>query len=313
MIFDSLGLGELGVIAILIILLVEPKQLGRILKAFGRFKRKVTDIQNDVKTQLNAIADIEEAKSAHDKLHADKTGMRRWAKERLAALTPAEKDAASEAMAASLFEWPGYKNAKVISCFVGTLDEVDTTPILRRMLADGKTLLVPYVRPEGTDGVPGKSLGMAKVTDLERDMTEGAYRIQEPRTELQKQESPAPDLVLVPGLCFDARGGRLGRGLGFYDKYLSMPPGMDAAKVGLGFDVQITQKNLSLESHDQLLDAVFSEKRFLLLAPPRPLWQTVAVEPVATPGASDPVPTSAPAANDRAPADQTSATDGSPA
>mgnify|MGYP006155044527 CR=1 FL=1 len=69
MIFDSLGLGELGVIAVLVILLVEPKQLGRILKAFGKFKRKVSQIQNDVKTQLNAIADLEEAKEARQVEH----------------------------------------------------------------------------------------------------------------------------------------------------------------------------------------------------------------------------------------------------
>jgi 5-formyltetrahydrofolate cyclo-ligase len=272
MIFDSLGLGELGVIAVLIILLVEPKQLGRILKALGKFKRKVTQIQNDVKTQLNAIADLEEAKEAHEKLATDKAGMRRWAKERIAALTAAEKDEAAQAIARTLSEWPGYRHARTVSCFVGALDELDTLPILRQVIADGKNLIVPYVRPEGASGVPGKSLGMARIADPDRDLTEGAFRIMEPRPELREVEAPIPDLVLVPGLCFDSRGGRLGKGMGFYDKYLGVPPALDAAKVGLGFDVQITQKNLILESHDQLLDAVLTEKRFLLLAPPRPEW-----------------------------------------
>lgn len=276
MIFDSLGLGELGVIAVLIILLVEPKQLGRILKALGRFKRKVAEIQNDVKSQLNAITDLEDAKAAHEKLHADKAGMRRWAKEQLLALPPSEKDEAAQAIARTLSEWPGYRNAKAIACFVGTLEELDTTPILRMALADGKTLLVPYVRPAGEGGMPGRSLGMAAIADPDRDLTEGAFRILEPREELRERDgTPAPDLVLVPGLCFDARGGRLGKGLGFYDKYLAVPPGLDAAKVGLGFDVQITQKNLALESHDVLLDAVLTEKRFLVLSPPRPLWQAL--------------------------------------
>lgn len=274
MIFDSLGLGELGVIIILIILLVEPKKMGGVLKALGRFKRKVSQIQSDVKTQLDAIAALEEAKENRDRLHTDKVALRRWAKEQLQGLPAAAKDEAAQAIAKSLSEWPGYKNARVVSCFVGTLDELDTTPILRQVLADGKTLLVPYVRPEGAGGQPGKTLGMAAITDPDRDLTEGAFRIQEPREELkEKPETPGPDLVLVPGLCFDTRGGRLGKGMGFYDKYLAVPPGLDAAKVGLGFDVQISQKNLSLESHDQLLDAVLTEKRFLILAPPRPEWQ----------------------------------------
>ena len=287
MIFDSLGLGELGVIAVLIILLVEPKQLGRIMKALGRFKRKVGQIQNEVKSQLDAIAAVEEAKEAEDKRHADKDAMRRWAREQVQGLTAAAKDEAALAIANTLAEWPGYRHAKVVSCFVGTLDELDTLPILRRILADGKTLLVPYVRPAGSEGIPGKSLGMAAIVDPDADLTEGAFRILEPREELRDSgTTPAPDLVLVPGLCFDPRGGRLGKGLGFYDKYLSAPPGMDAAKVGLCFDVQISQKNLALESHDQLLDAVLSEKRILVLAPPRPEWAGHSPAPSASGSAS---------------------------
>lgn len=281
MIFDSLGMGELGVVAVLIILLVEPKKLGKILKAFGKFKRKMSDIQADVKSQLNAITAVEEARENHEKLHADKVGMRRWATEQLQALPAAAKDEAASAILKTLTEWPGYKNAKVISCFVGTLDELDTTPLLRRIVSDGKTLLVPYVRPDGDSGLPGKSLGMAAIADPDRDLTEGAFRILEPRPEFRDLAGvPAPDMVLVPGLCFDARGGRLGKGLGFYDRYLSVPPALDAAKIGLGFDVQITQKNLILESHDQLLDAVLTEKRFLILAPPRAQWQVEQAAPL---------------------------------
>lgn len=290
MIFDSLGMGELGVVAVLIILLVEPKKLGKIMKTLGKFKKKITDIQADVKSQLNAIAAVEETREMHEKLHADKAGMRRWSTEQLQALPAAVKEEAAQAILKSLTEWPGYKHAKAISCFVGTLDELDTAPILRRIVSDGKTLLVPYVRPDGDSGLPGKSLGMAVVANPDRDLTEGAFRILEPRPELRGLTGlPAPDLVLVPGLCFDTRGGRLGKGLGFYDKYLSVPPALDAAKIGLGFDVQITQKNLILESHDQLLDAVLTEKRFLILAPPRAEWQVEQpAPPLPSPEPSEP-------------------------
>ncbi|MDB5048656.1 MAG: 5-formyltetrahydrofolate cyclo-ligase, partial [Fibrobacteres bacterium] len=72
--------------------------------------------------------------------------------------------------------------------------------------------------------------------------------------------------VLIPGLCFDNRGGRLGKGLGFYDRYLA---GNRALRAGLGFDVLITQKNLTLDPHDQLMDAVVSEKRLLVFSAPR--------------------------------------------
>jgi 5-formyltetrahydrofolate cyclo-ligase len=275
MIFDSLGMWELGVIAVLIVLLVEPRQLTKVMKALGRFKRKVTQIQAEVKSQFDAIAALEDARESQERLHADKAGLRVWAKDRIREIPSATRDEAALAIASSLAGWTGYRHARTVSCFVGTLDELDTTPILRRILADGKTLLVPYVRPEGASGAPGRSLGMAVVGDLDRDLYEGAFGILEPREELRERENaPGPDLVLVPGLCFDNRGGRLGKGLGFYDKYLAVPPGLDAFKVGLGFDVQIAQKNLVLEPHDQLLDAVLTEKRFLLLSPPRADWRT---------------------------------------
>ena len=108
---------------------------------------------------------------------------------------------------------------------------------------------------------------MAKVSDLERDMSEGAFGILEPVAALRTSGTPEPDLALIPGLCFDSRGGRLGKGLGFYDRYLT---GNRAMRAGLGFDVQITQKNLTLDAHDQLMDAVISEKRIIVFSAPSP-------------------------------------------
>ena len=55
----------------------------------------------------------------------------------------------------------------------------------------GKTLLVPYVRPDGDSGQPGKSLGMARIADPDRDLTEGSFRILEPRPELRAEEQAA--------------------------------------------------------------------------------------------------------------------------
>jgi 5-formyltetrahydrofolate cyclo-ligase len=56
--------------------------------------------------------------------------------------------------------------------------------------------------------------------------------------------------------------------LGFYDRYLA---GSKGIKAGLGFDVQITQKNLPLDPHDQLMDVVISEKRLLVFSAPAAL------------------------------------------
>ncbi|HKP95536.1 MAG TPA: 5-formyltetrahydrofolate cyclo-ligase [Fibrobacteria bacterium] len=263
MIFDSLGIGELGVVVALVVVLVKPKELGKVMREFGKFKRKVSQIQSDVKSQLESITLEAEAGEKREKLQHDKAGMRAWAKDQVRAVPAGDRAEAAKAIAEKVAEWPGYKNAKVVSCFAGTLEELDTEPLLRRILADGKVLLLPYViQGEGKE----RNLGMAEVSDLERDLSEGALGIQEPRPEARKDGAPEPDLVLIPGLCFDTRGGRLGKGLGFYDRYLA---GRPALRAGLGFDVQITQKNLTLDPHDQLMDAVVSEKRILVFSAPR--------------------------------------------
>lgn len=263
MIFDSLGLGELGVVVTLIVVLVKPKELGKILREFGKLKRKVLQIQTDVKSQLESITVAEEAKDKLESLRHDKAGMRKWAKEQVAAMPATERAEASRILAASVAGWSAYARASVVSCFAGTLGEVDTDPLLRRILEDGKTLLMPYVDAPG----PGQTLGMAVVKDPEGDLSEGAFGILEPNAGARAMPAPEPDLVLVPGACFDLRGGRLGKGMGFYDRYLA---GRPVLKAGLCFDVQITQKNLALDPHDQLMDAVVSERRLLVFSAPRP-------------------------------------------
>ena len=68
-----------------------------------------------------------------------------------------------------------------------------------------------------------------------------------------------PDVLLIPGRAFDDKGNRLGRGKGFFDKYLANFKGI---KIGICFDFQIFE-NIPLEPHDQAMDYVVTEKRIL--------------------------------------------------
>lgn len=275
MIFDSLGIGEMGVVLALAVVLVEPKKLGKVMKEFGKFKRKVSQIQSDVKSQLDAITRDEDMRERNAQTKNDKISMRQWGQDQVKSLAASVRADGSRAVAEKIAEWPAYTHAKVISCFVGSLNEIDTDPLLRRILADGKTLLIPYVlstpvvkperETEPTTSAP--IMRMAAVTDLEGDLVEGTFGLREPRLDLRVGgDDPKPDLIFVPGTCFDQHGGRLGQGLGYYDRYLTLVRGL---KVGLGFDVQITQKNLALEAHDQLLDVLISEKRLSVFSAPR--------------------------------------------
>ena len=72
--------------------------------------------------------------------------------------------------------------------------------------------------------------------------------------------APSPDLVLVPGLAFDSRGARLGRGRGFYDRWLSENPAVKA--LGVCFKCQIVERVPS-EPHDARVHAILTEEGFI--------------------------------------------------
>ena len=67
------------------------------------------------------------------------------------------------------------------------------------------------------------------------------------------------DIVLVPGLAFDAAGGRLGRGGGFYDRLLARRDPVKTRLIGVGFAFQFSEQPLPLAAHDVKMDAVCTD------------------------------------------------------
>jgi 5-formyltetrahydrofolate cyclo-ligase len=68
-------------------------------------------------------------------------------------------------------------------------------------------------------------------------------------------------LILVPGVAFDLRGGRLGRGRGYYDRLLS---GLQGYRCGVAFDEQIVDR-VPLEPHDASLNCILTPSRWVEL------------------------------------------------
>lgn len=114
------------------------------------------------------------------------------------------------AMARALTVLPVWQAAPAVFCFASLPDEPDTLPLLRAALAAGKRLCLPRVA--------GKTLETVPVRDL-ADLAPGAYGIREPTG--PAADLPPGTLALVPCLAMDARGVRLGRGGGCYDRFLA--------------------------------------------------------------------------------------------
>ena len=119
----------------------------------------------------------------------------------------------------------------------------------------GREALLPV-----TD-VARRELRIVTVKDPVRDLRDGSYGILEPREGLALGDPEALDLVLVPGRAFDRSGGRLGRGKGYYDGFLSRLRPRESGgpcKLGVAFACQIVE-SVPVEVRDVRMDAVVTD------------------------------------------------------
>ena len=130
-----------------------------------------------------------------------------------AQLSPRYRAAADSAIARHLLALPEYRSAGTVFCVVGTGREIDTRPILEQALADGKTLCVPLCVGKGI-------MELRAVRDL-KELSPGAYGIPEPPAESPSLSPDQVDLAAIPCVTCSREGRRLGRGGGYYDRFLA--------------------------------------------------------------------------------------------
>ena len=141
---------------------------------------------------------------------------------------------------------PEYKNAQTVLGYASLIGEVRTESLNARIIADGKKLLLPKIGD-------GRSMDAVRVTDLGA-LKPGKMRI--PEVENGEAADPAEiSIVFVPGIAFDKKGGRIGFGGGYYDRFL---PGTKALRVALAFEMQIVEDTFALD-HDQKMDILITE------------------------------------------------------
>ena len=149
--------------------------------------------------------------------------------------------AVCEALDRYLITHPGMKIIAVFSALPG---EPDLTELIERRT--DHQWAYPRVEHE--------HLVFHLVTDPSSQLRTGAFGIREPSPTLPEIDVMEIDAFLCPGLAFDPRGGRLGRGRGFYDRLLSKTR-PDAVKIGVCFPSQIVPDTFP-EAHDIQMDEV---------------------------------------------------------
>ena len=163
------------------------------------------------------------------------------------------KDALSAAIFERIFSLNEYSAAGTVLFYIDVRSEVRTRPALSSVLALQKRIVVPYCVDD--------RLALFNLRGLD-ELEPAAFGILEPRMPLrelsERRVDPVEiDLVLAPGVAFDRRGGRLGHGLGYYDRLLQrLRPG--AVIVGLAFDCQLFDE-IPMSPHDVFMDLVVTE------------------------------------------------------
>lgn len=148
-----------------------------------------------------------------------------------------------------LFSLKVFKQAKTVMFYLALASEVQTRFMIGEAIRLGKKVAV------ATCDIRHKKIIPCLLTGLEaKDFKKGAHCIDEPCC---KKPIPARmiDLCIVPGLAFDAQGNRLGRGRGYYDRFLAALPD-DTPKIGLAFKFQILKHLLKVSPHDIRVDKV---------------------------------------------------------
>ncbi len=177
----------------------------------------------------------------------------RQSRERLSREEAGEK---SRRIARKLLARPEYREAATVFCYISSGSEAGTGEIVAAALQAGKTVAVPLVE-EGRN-----SLRAVPVRDPERELAPGFRGIREPADRESPWIDPRElDLAVVPGTAFDRSGNRLGRGGGYYDRFLPrLRPGVP--RIGLAFECQLVER-IAPDPHDAPVDLVITEDRVL--------------------------------------------------
>jgi 5-formyltetrahydrofolate cyclo-ligase len=141
---------------------------------------------------------------------------------------------------------PRFSQAQTLLLYSALQDEVPTQSLLDELVAQGKTVLLPRV-------VSDTDMELRQYTGLQ-DLQVGAFGILEPTGKLFTDYEKI-DVAVVPGMAFDKEGHRLGRGKGYYDRFLRLLP--KTYKIGICFSWQLVD-NVPTDEHDILMDQIMT-------------------------------------------------------
>ena len=178
----------------------------------------------------------------------EKALLRRRVREQLRAMDPAALRASDDALFARFLALPQLEEAKTVFAFWGIPGrEPETGRLVPALLERGKRVCLPRM-------LPGRQMEL-RLYDPARPMVPAAFGILEPGEDCPLADRGEVDLILVPAVCYDRRGYRLGFGGGYYDRWME---GFSGIRAGLCRE-RVLRERIPVEAHDCRVDLLLTE------------------------------------------------------
>lgn len=174
-----------------------------------------------------------------------KTEIRKSIRILLKGMMPDQRIAESERILRTLELNQHFQEAKVVMLYFSLSDEVCTHRFIQKW-SRSKTILLPDTK--------NHEICLKHFTSLD-DMEESEFHINVPREAVNENQNSI-DLIIVPGMAFTGEGKRLGRGAGYYDRFLSRIDMRHIYRIGVCYPCQMVNE-IPVESHDVLMNEVY--------------------------------------------------------
>ncbi|WP_160683452.1 5-formyltetrahydrofolate cyclo-ligase [Clostridium sp. C2-6-12] len=158
------------------------------------------------------------------------------------------------------YETQYYREAKKIFIYISYASEINTKKIINKALKDNKKIYVPRTE------FKTRNMDAVEITSLD-NLVQSTYGILEPSIEAPYIDPNELDLIVVPGVAFDRKGGRMGYGAGFYDRYfkkIKKENKNKIVKLALAYDLQMLDK-VPMSEQDVPVDYILTENQFIVL------------------------------------------------
>lgn len=176
----------------------------------------------------------------------NKKELRKIIKDRKRQYSSSQLEELSLSVLSRLADQESFRKAKIILMYYSLPDEVNTHTFIDEMTALGKTVLLPVVKDS-------ENMEIREYSGR-KDLTEGSFHIMEPTGNLFPPERYGEiEVGVIPGMSFDEKGNRLGRGKGYYDRFLKKVPTL--FKIGICFDFQ-KRDTIPTEETDIRMDCI---------------------------------------------------------